>query len=123
MVIGPVFIPVRIVIPVELYMSENKQKKKNTKFCTFIEFQKKNSDWRKKRESFIQALRYAKKCAEVEKTGGSIRDITPPPPSENPDYKQCPHCSRKFNPDAAARHIPRCQDLNTRPPQARKGRR
>lgn len=84
---------------------------------------KKNGDWRKKRESFIQALRYAKKCAEIEKTGGSIRDITPPPPSENPDYKQCPYCSRKFNPDAAARHIPRCKDLNTRPPPARKGRR
>ncbi|XP_062588688.1 zinc finger C2HC domain-containing protein 1C-like [Saccostrea cucullata] len=83
----------------------------------------KKSNWRAERENFIKALRYAKKCAEVEKTGGDIRNITPPPAAENPSYKQCPYCSRKFNPDAAERHIPRCKNLNTRPAPTRKGRR
>ena len=30
-------------------------------------------------------------------------------PDENPDYIACQHCGRKFNEDAAKRHIPFCQ--------------
>eukprot|EP00058_Branchiostoma_floridae_P027712 XP_002613203.1 hypothetical protein BRAFLDRAFT_210603 [Branchiostoma floridae] len=76
----------------------------------------KKADWRKKREDFIQAIRYAKKVAEVEKNGGNVADLPPPPRSENPDYKQCPYCQRKFNQTAAERHIPRCKEIKSRPP-------
>lgn len=31
------------------------------------------------------------------------------------DRVPCPHCGRKFNAKAAERHIPRCQDLGTKP--------
>lgn len=37
-----------------------------------------------------------------------LRDIPATPSAEPSDYKQCPHCGRTFNPDAADRHIPRC---------------
>lgn len=40
--------------------------------------------------------------------GGKLADLPPPPPSSNPDYVQCPHCGRRFNETAAARHIPKC---------------
>ncbi|XP_078675915.1 uncharacterized protein LOC144913297 [Branchiostoma floridae x Branchiostoma belcheri] len=76
----------------------------------------KKADWRKKREDFIQAIRYAKKVAEVEKNGGNVADLPPPPRSENPDYKQCPYCQRKFNETAAERHIPKCKEIKSRPP-------
>lgn len=44
--------------------------------------------------------------------GGKLSDLPPPPPSINPDYVQCPSCSRRFNEAAAARHIPICPSLN-----------
>lgn len=38
----------------------------------------------------------------------------PPPPTINPDYIQCPHCSRRFNKSAAERHINFCADQHKR---------
>lgn len=50
--------------------------------------------------------------------GGKLSDLPPPPPSENPDYVQCPHCGRKFNESAAARHIPKCQHYEHNKPKS-----
>lgn len=33
-------------------------------------------------------------------------------PSEpDPSFVQCPHCSRRFNEQAAERHIPKCKSI------------
>jgi zinc-finger of a C2HC-type len=41
----------------------------------------------------------------------SARDPSAPQiPVQNPDYVTCPCCSRNFNSDSAARHIPICKD-------------
>lgn len=77
---------------------------------------KKKSNWRAKHEEFIQSLRYAKKVTEYEKEGKDLRELAPPPPTQNPDLVPCPHCGRTFNETAAERHIPRCKELKTRPP-------
>lgn len=69
----------------------------------------KKTNWRQQHENFIQNLRYAKKVTEMEKTGQDMSNLPPPPVTENPDYVQCPHCSRTFNPTTAERHIPRCK--------------
>ncbi len=38
-------------------------------------------------------------------------DAAPPaPPMVNPDYVQCPHCSRRFEENAATRHMPFCAE-------------
>jgi len=50
--------------------------------------------------------------------GGKLSDLPPPPPSVNPDYVQCPNCSRRFNGAAASRHIPICHTLNKPKPKA-----
>ncbi|XP_030573472.1 uncharacterized protein LOC115771761 [Drosophila novamexicana] len=71
----------------------------------------KKSNWRKKHEEFIEAIRAAKKVQAHLARGGKLSDLPPPPPSENPDYIQCPHCSRRFNQQAAERHIPRCATM------------
>ncbi|KAH8414206.1 hypothetical protein KR215_000284 [Drosophila sulfurigaster] len=71
----------------------------------------KKSNWRKQHEEFIQAIRAAKQVQAHLARGGKLSDLPPPPPSENPDYIQCPHCSRRFNQQAAERHIPRCATM------------
>lgn len=77
----------------------------------------KKSNWRRKHEEFIQAIRSAKQVQQHLAKGGKLSDLPPPPPSENPDYVQCPHCSRRFNETAASRHIPKCANFQFNKPK------
>ncbi|XP_037294103.1 zinc finger C2HC domain-containing protein 1C isoform X2 [Manduca sexta] len=76
-----------------------------------------NSSWRQKHEEFIQAIRAAKQVQAHLNAGGKLSDLPPPPPSENPDYVQCPHCNRRFNQGAAERHIPKCANYQFNKPK------
>jgi len=71
--------------------------------------------WREKHSEFINAIRYAKQVDSVQKSGGKVKNLPPPPRSTNPDYVQCPHCSRRFAPDVAQRHIPSCANTVNKP--------
>lgn len=64
---------------------------------------------------FINAIRDAKRVTEHMKRGGKVSDLPPPVPSENPDYVFCRFCTRRFAPDVAERHIPKCQSTVNRP--------
>ncbi|XP_012511541.1 PREDICTED: zinc finger C2HC domain-containing protein 1C isoform X1 [Propithecus coquereli] len=78
------------------------------------------SNWRQKHESFIRTLRQAREVQQVIAKGGNPSDLPPILPAENPDYIQCPHCSRHFAPKVAERHIPKCKTIKNRPPPPRK---
>ncbi|XP_069885834.1 zinc finger C2HC domain-containing protein 1C [Dipodomys merriami] len=78
------------------------------------------SNWRQKHESFIRTLRQAREVQQVIAKGGNPADLPPILPAENPDYVQCPHCSRHFAPKVAERHIPKCKTIKNRPPPPRK---
>ncbi|KAK3599637.1 hypothetical protein CHS0354_029096 [Potamilus streckersoni] len=81
----------------------------------------KKSNWRSQHESFVNAIRYAKTVSKVEKEGGNLANLPPPPPSDTSGYEQCPHCSRKFKQAAAERHIPWCKEQKSRQvPQPKK---
>ena len=82
-----------------------------------------NTDaWKAKHNEFQSAIQYAKKLAAMQKAGKSLANLPPPPRSENPDYVQCPHCSRRFNQQAADRHIPACANTINKPkPVSRNG--
>lgn len=69
------------------------------------------ADWRAQHENFIKAIRYAKGLSDE-----------PPPPAENPEYIQCPHCERRFKPATAERHIPKCKDIKAKPSRLKKKR-
>lgn len=77
----------------------------------------KKPDWRKKHESFIEAIRAAKKVQKHLNAGGKLSDLPPPPPSDTSDYIQCPHCKRRFSPGAADRHIPKCANIKSNKPK------
>lgn len=78
------------------------------------------SNWRQKHESFIRTLRQAREVQQIIAKGGTPSDLPPILPAENPDYIQCPHCSRHFAPKVAERHIPKCKTIKNRPPPPRK---
>ncbi|CAM37983.1 conserved hypothetical protein [Leishmania braziliensis MHOM/BR/75/M2904] len=72
-------------------------------------------DWKAESVAFRRAIREARHVDQVLKAGGTIKDLPPPTYSINPDYVPCPHCQRRFAPDVAARHIPRCANTVNRP--------
>ncbi|XP_066103903.1 zinc finger C2HC domain-containing protein 1B [Saccopteryx bilineata] len=72
----------------------------------------KKTNWRQQHEDFINAIRSAKQCTLAIKEGRPLPP--PPPPSINPDYIQCPYCMRRFNENAAGRHINFCKDQSSR---------
>lgn len=76
---------------------------------------KPKTNWRQKHAEFINAIRDAKRVTEHMKRGGKASDLPPPVPSENPDYVFCRFCTRRFAPDVAERHIPKCQTTVNRP--------
>ncbi|EGD83463.1 hypothetical protein PTSG_04071 [Salpingoeca rosetta] len=75
---------------------------------------KKKADWREKHKQFIQNIRAARKVQKFINEGGDVSSLPPPPPSENPDYVKCPICSRRFNEDAAERHVKFCEEKSKR---------
>lgn len=78
------------------------------------------STWRQRHESFIRTLRHARQVQQVIARGGDPSDLPSILPAENPDYVQCPHCSRHFAPKVAERHIPKCKTIKNRPPPPRR---
>ncbi|KFV16073.1 Zinc finger C2HC domain-containing protein 1B, partial [Tauraco erythrolophus] len=72
----------------------------------------KKSNWRQHHEDFINTIQSAKQVTKALKEGRPLPP--PPPPSINPDYIQCPHCSRRFNEAAAQRHIKFCEEQAAR---------
>lgn len=51
----------------------------------------------------------------IEAKGGKISDLPPPPPSNYDHYIECRHCGRKYAPDVAERHIPKCANIINKP--------
>ncbi|CAG0881966.1 unnamed protein product [Cyprideis torosa] len=74
---------------------------------------KNKTDWRKKREEFVNAIREAKKVQAHLAAGGKLEDLPPPPPSDTSHYTPCPHCGRKFDEAVAERHIPKCANIKS----------
>ncbi|KAI0223726.1 Zinc finger C2HC domain-containing protein 1A [Lamellibrachia satsuma] len=77
--------------------------------------QPRKSTWKEQHEEFISTIRAARGVQAAMQSG---KPLPPPPaPSLNPDYVQCPYCDRRFNANAAERHIPFCKTQHDRLPK------
>ncbi|XP_069107062.1 zinc finger C2HC domain-containing protein 1A-like isoform X2 [Argopecten irradians] len=72
------------------------------------------SNWRAQHQDFINTIRSAKDVTKAMERGEALPP--PPPPSINPDYIQCPHCGRRFNQQAAERHMEFCKNQQRKLP-------
>lgn len=52
---------------------------------------------------------------EFEDKGIPIKNLPPPPKSENPDYVLCNSCNRRFNPISYERHSKGCANIINKP--------
>lgn len=74
----------------------------------------KDNKWRLKSQAFREAIRQSQ-CIKQAMDGKREMPAFQPTPVELDDRTQCPHCSRRFNSEAAERHIPKCQDIKAKP--------
>lgn len=83
-----------------------------------------NAKWKAQSDQLRQAMRSmrssAKKtpqAADRKMSSPSSYQYSQPDPSLVP----CPHCGRRFNQQAAERHIPKCQDIKAKPKMLKRG--
>jgi hypothetical protein len=84
-------------------MAGNKHKASKAQEEKYKKAAEKSKNFKAKSEAFRAGLRAAKDP-----------NAAPAPPTVNPDYVQCPHCSRNFNEGAAERHMPKCAESAAR---------
>ena len=60
-----------------------------------------------------------KRAMQAMKGGGSAQEAAPIEIDDG--REQCPHCNRKFNPDVAERHIPKCAEMKAKPSMLQRG--
>ena len=72
-------------------------------------------NWRQQHEDFVKSIRAARQVTKHMAAGGKASDLPPPPPSLNPNYVHCQYCDRRFSPEVAERHIPKCATTMNRP--------
>ena len=75
--------------------------------------------WREDSNAFRKAMQSARQVTTAIATGAPL----PPPVPSAPDKSlvQCPHCERRFNANAADRHIPQCQNIRAKPSVLKRG--
>merc|ERR1712129_204230 len=85
--------------------AELKRKKKKAKI-----------KWKAESSMLRNAIKSSKLIEKALKDGKSIKDIPNMPDMSVPDTRvPCPHCGRKFAEETAKRHIPKCQNIKSRP--------
>ena len=51
----------------------------------------------------------------IQEKGGDLSSLPPPPRSNYDHYVECRFCGRKYAPDVAERHIPKCANIINKP--------
>jgi len=70
------------------------------------------------RPIYMESVGIAGKELQAAQDAGVPAHLLPPPPPTDDQYDdrvQCPHCMRKFNANAAERHIPKCTSIQAKP--------
>eukprot|EP00955_Chlamydomonas_euryale_P055631 356174-Chlamydomonas_euryale.AAC.3 len=76
----------------------------------------KKAKWKQESAQLRQAMQAARAVTAAQKNGQDIRTVEIPQLAEEDDDRVlCPTCGRKFNQNAADRHIPQCKDIKAKP--------
>ena len=51
----------------------------------------------------------------IQAKGGNLSNLPPPPKSNYDHYVECKYCGRKYAPEVAERHIPKCANIINKP--------
>jgi len=74
--------------------------------------------WKRDRDNLRAAMKMARKIKRAQARGEDISKIAfEATPAELDDRVPCPHCGRKFNENAANRHIPKCAQMQHNKPK------
>ena len=77
--------------------------------------EKAKSKWKAQSSMLREAIKASKAIDKAIKEGKPLSEI-PNMASQVPDDRvPCPHCGRKFAEETAKRHIPKCQNIKSRP--------
>uniref|UniRef100_A0A8B9IWD8 C2HC/C3H-type domain-containing protein n=1 Tax=Amazona collaria TaxID=241587 RepID=A0A8B9IWD8_9PSIT len=75
-----------------------------------------NKNWKQKHAAPIQTMCEAREVLQVHSKEGKVSAVLSLPLIKTPDYVPCPYCTRRFDPEVAKRHIPKCKNIKSRPP-------
>ncbi|KAM4667340.1 LOW QUALITY PROTEIN: zinc finger C2HC domain-containing protein 1C [Amazona ochrocephala] len=73
-------------------------------------------NWKQKHAAPIQTMCEAREVLQVHSKEGKVSAVLSLPLIKTPDYVPCPYCTRRFDPEVAKRHIPKCKNIKSRPP-------
>ncbi|GFR40425.1 hypothetical protein Agub_g999 [Astrephomene gubernaculifera] len=71
--------------------------------------------WKAQSNALRQAMQQMRQVGAALARGEDIRNIPHVPSAPDPSLVQCPTCGRRFNAQAAERHIPRCSSIVNKP--------
>lgn len=71
--------------------------------------------WKQQHQDLVNNMKYMRKMKAIEESGGDIRSLPPPPPSQNPGFQECPFCARKFAKESFERHTNVCRNVVNKP--------
>jgi hypothetical protein len=77
------------------------------------------SKWKQQSDAFREAMRASRDFSRALETGAPLPPAVATAP--DPSLIPCPHCGRRFNEKAGARHIPVCNSIQAKPKMLLKG--
>jgi hypothetical protein len=75
----------------------------------------KSAKWKREHNELMKAIKMSRLIKKVEQEGGDVSKIPMPPSEVNEDYVECQYCYRRYAPNVADRHIPKCKNMINRP--------
>ena len=71
--------------------------------------------WKAQSNQLQEAMKEMRKLKAFQEKGGNLADLPPPPKGNYDHYVECKYCGRKYAPDVAERHIPKCANIINKP--------